>query len=219
MEERKGNNEVFVIGEATRNFRYSHDVRGQKFYETELAVPRVSGVVDCIMLIISETMIDLNKDYTGEFLAVTGEYRSCRKTEGEKSHVVLYLSASDFKVVTEEEDVCAENNIYLDGYICKKTNFRVTKAGHEIMDGIVAVNRPGFKSDYIPCIFWNQHAIDLKNMSIGTHIRLTGRIQSRDYIKYEPDGEIKRTAYEVSVKEMHVIENTLLKNHTMVAVM
>ena len=217
IEKRNGNNDVFIIGEMMEDFHYSHMVKEQKFYQGQIAIPRKSGELDFVSLIVSEKMIVPDAPYAGEFLAVTGEYRSCHKYYDGKSHVVLYLSASDLKVVTNE-DVYAQNQIYLDGYICKKSNYRTTKTGHPLMDGIIAINRPGGKSDYIPCLFWNRHANELDNMSIGTHVRITGRIQSRTYTKMCDDETKTYLAYEVSIKQMDIIQPELMRDHTMVAV-
>ena len=45
---------------------------------------------------------------------------------------------------------------YLDGYICKEPIYRKTPLGREIADLLVAVNRSYGKSDYIPCICWEE---------------------------------------------------------------
>lgn len=214
IEKRNGNNDVFIIGEMMEDFHYSHTVKEQKFYQGQLAIPRISGVLDFISLIVSEEMINTKKSHKGEFIAVTGEFRSCHKYYNGKSHVVLYLSASDLRIVTDK-DVYAQNRIYLDGYICKTSNYRTTKIGCSLIDGIVAVNRTGGKSDYLPCIFWNRHADEIMNMPIGTHIRLTGRIQSRTYTKIEKEEMKTHLVYEVSIKEMEVIAPELAQGHTL----
>ena len=69
----------------------------------------------------------------------------------------------------------------------------------ELCELIVAVNRPYGKSDYLHCIAWNQLARKASNLKVGGKIRLSGRIQSRTYIKREHETETVKVAYEISV--------------------
>jgi single-stranded DNA-binding protein len=104
-----------------------------------------------------------------------------------------------------DQDVKNPNQIYLDGYICKKPVYRTTPFGREITDMLLAVNRPYNKSDYIPCIAWGRNARYSENLKVGDRIRIWGRIQSRDYQKKISEDEvITRTAYEVSISKMEV---------------
>ena len=72
------------------------------------------------------------------------------------------------------------------------------------------LNRAYNKSDYIPCIAWGRTARFCENLEVGTELRVTGRVQSREYEKKYEDGTVeKRIAYEVSVSnlEIHNKEN------------
>ena len=65
---------------------------------------------------------------------------------------------------------------------------------------MLAVNRMYNKSDYIPCIAWGRNAVYAGGLCVGTKIRISGRIQSREYRKRMEDGNlITRVAYEVSI--------------------
>ncbi len=100
------------------------------------------------------------------------------------------------------------NEIYLDGYICKKPIYRTTPFGREITDILMAVNRSYNKSDYIPCISWGRNARFCEKMLVGDHIKLWGRIQSREYHKKFADGELeKKIAFEVSISKLEYVEN------------
>lgn len=71
----------------------------------------------------------------------------------------------------------------------------------------MAVNRPGGKSDYIPCICWAGNARYAKNLAVGSRIELTGRIQSREYVKkLDEEQQETRVAYEVSASRIYMIE-------------
>jgi single-stranded DNA-binding protein len=59
------------------------------------------------------------------------------------------------------------------------------------------------KSDYIPCIAWGRNAVYAGGLSVGTKIRVSGRMQSREYKKRLENGElVTKTAYEVSISRM-----------------
>ena len=85
--------------------------------------------------------------------------------------------------------------------------YRKTPLGREIAQLLIAVNRPYGKSDYIPCICWGRNARFASGFSVGGHVQVWGRIQSREYMKkIEENDAIKRTAYEVSVSKLEYIE-------------
>ena len=100
-------------------------------------------------------------------------------------------------------DYDEENEIEIDGFVCKDPVYRKTPLGREIADVLIAVNRSYGKSDYIPCICWGRNAVYASGLPVGAHLKLMGRIQSRNYTKRYPDGtEETRTAYEVSVSKI-----------------
>ena len=92
--------------------------------------------------------------------------------------------------------------LFRSGYLCKTPVFRTTPRNREICDALVAVNRERGYSDYIPCIVWGRTARLVGDLSTGAEIRLSGRLQSREYEKRTPNGIEKRTAYEVSVNRI-----------------
>ena len=100
------------------------------------------------------------------------------------------------------------NQIFLCGYICKPPVYRTTPFQREIADILLAVNRFYNKSDYIPCIAWGRNAKFAQRLSVGTHLKLWGRIQSRDYQKRINDEEtITKTAYEISISKLEIEED------------
>ena len=100
------------------------------------------------------------------------------------------------------------NQIFLDGYICKEPIYRKTPLGREIADVLLAVNRSYGKSDYIPCICWGRNARFASGFTVGSHIQILGRVQSREYVKRISEEEVEhRVAYEVSVSKVDLLEN------------
>ena len=101
------------------------------------------------------------------------------------------------------------NSIVLSGYICKPPVYRTTPFNREIADLLVAVNRAYNKSDYIPCIAWGRNARFVQNLKVGDRIALSGRIQSREYIKRLSETQsVTMTAYEVSVSKLAACDDT-----------
>lgn len=99
-----------------------------------------------------------------------------------------------------------DNEVFLDGYICKEPVYRTTFLGREIADVMLAVNRAYNRTDYIPCICWGRNARYVGRLSVGVHVQFAGRIQSREYQKRTSEDTVaKRTAYEVSVSKICVL--------------
>ena len=201
------NNQVTIMGKVATEFSFSHEVFGEGFYMVEVEVKRLSNSEDRIPL-ISERLIDVTQDYTGEYIMVHGQFRSYNRHEEQKNRLVLSVFVREISFMEEEPDGTKTNSIWLDGYICKEPIYRKTPLGREIADLLLAVNRPYGKSDYIPCICWGRNARYASGFEVGEHVQLLGRIQSREYVKRISDTETeKRVAYEVSVSKL---EKTLI---------
>ena len=202
------NNQVTIMGKVATEFSFSHEVFGEGFYMVEVEVKRLSNSEDRIPLMISERLIDVTQDYTGEYIMVHGQFRSYNRHEEQKNRLVLSVFVREISFMEEEPDGTKTNSIWLDGYICKEPIYRKTPLGREIADLLLAVNRPYGKSDYIPCICWGRNARYASGFEVGEHVQLLGRIQSREYVKRISDTETEmRVAYEVSVSKL---EKTLI---------
>lgn len=201
------NNKVTIAGDITGGLTFSHEVYGEKFYMTYVSIQRTSGYLDVIPVMISERLIDVTQDYVGKFIKIFGQFRSFNCNDGYKKRLVLYAFARDVEF-SEERGTGKNNQIFLDGYICKVPVYRVTPLGREVADILLAVNYTDKKTAYIPCICWGRNARFADGLSIGTHVKINGRIQSRNYKKQvsETDFEM-RTAYEVSAFTVEVVKD------------
>lgn len=201
------NNQVTITGKVASEFTYSHEVFGEGFYMVDVLVKRLSNSDDRIPLMISERLIDVTQDYTGEYICVSGQFRSYNRHEEQKNRLVLSVFVREAEFVDEQQDAVKTNYIFLEGYICKKPVYRKTPLGREIADLLLAVNRPYGKSDYIPCICWGRNARYASGFEVGEHVQVLGRIQSREYVKKISDTETQtRTAYEVSVSKLECLD-------------
>lgn len=201
------NNRVSIIGEIVSEFKFSHEVFGEGFYVTDVAVSRLSDMSDTIPLMVSERLVDVTKNLTGQLVEAAGQFRSYNRHEGNKNRLVLSIFVREWQLVDENLEAGKTNQIFLDGFICKSPVYRKTPLGREISDLLIAVNRPYGKSDYIPCIAWGRNARFASTFEVGGRIQIWGRVQSRDYVKKlsEEDTE-KHTAYEVSVSKIEYVE-------------
>ena len=202
------NNQAVIAGEVVSAFTFSHELYGEGFYNVDLKVARLSETYDIIPVMISERIIDVKQSYIGRKIEVKGQFRSYNKHEEYKNRLILSLFAREVREMDDEEEYVKPNQIFLDGFICKKPIYRMTPLGREIADILLAVNRAYGKSDYIPCICWGRNARFAGNLEVGGHIQLWGRIQSRQYQKRVNDEEVvNRVAYEISVSKIECIED------------
>lgn len=202
------NNQVTISGKIVSEFKFSHELYGEKFYLMDVEVPRLSGSSDKIPVMVSERLVDVEQDFMGVKVKVEGQFRSYNRHEEKKNRLVLSVFAREIELVDEIERSEKSNQIYLDGFICKEPIYRKTPLGREIADILIAVNRPYGKSDYIPCICWGRNARFASGFEVGTRCSVWGRIQSREYNKKISETEVeKKTAYEVSINKVEVPED------------
>jgi len=202
---------VEITGKVASPIEFSHEMYGEGFYNFYLEVPRLSETVDVLPVTISERLI-INLDLKeGVYVKIFGQLRSYNRYVDGTSKLVLTVFARDIKLLRDEDEIKEElkspNEIFLDGYICKPPIYRTTPFGREISDLLLAVNRAYNKSDYIPCIAWGRNARFCDNVLVGDHLRIWGRIQSREYQKKVNNEVETKVAYEVSISKLEYIEN------------
>ena len=201
------NNQVTVMGEIVSGFMYSHEIFGEGFYMVDVKCKRLSESYDIIPIMVSERLMDVTVDYTGELISVSGQFRSYNRHEEKRNRLVLSVFAREVEFIEEMEESSKTNQIYLDGYICKEPIYRKTPLGREIADLLLAVNRPYGKSDYIPCICWGRNARFAGNFEVGERCAVWGRIQSREYMKRIDEENVeRRVAFEVSVSKLELMD-------------
>lgn len=147
-ENRFENNAVVLAGEVAGTPVYSHEVYGEGFYVFDMSIPRESGNIDTVPVMVSERMCNIEDINVGKLYEVVGQFRSYNRHEEKKNRLILSVFAVELNPVTEDEFI-GENHIDLDGYVCKEPVYRKTPLGREIADLLIAVNRAYGKSDYI----------------------------------------------------------------------
>lgn len=205
------NNNLVLVGKITEEKKFSHEIYGEKFYIFDLSVPRLSGNADIVPITISERLFKEDELVVGANVKIQGQFRSYNSYEAQKNRLILTVFAKDIEFLPAENEIVASkdlvsNEVTLVGFICKAPIYRQTPFGREISDLLLAVNRAYNKSDYIPCIAWGRNARFCSKMTVGTEIKVSGRIQSRTYEKKHDDGTVeKRVAYEVSIANLELV--------------
>ena len=195
------------MGKIATGFTFSHQVFGEGFFVMDLIVKRLSDSEDRIPVMVSERLVDVTQDYVGEYIEISGQFRSYNRHEEKHNRLVLSVFAREVRFIGQDEDVIPTNQIFMDGYICKPPVYRKTPLGREIADVLLAVNRPYGKSDYIPCICWGRNARYASSFRVGERCAIWGRIQSREYMKKLDEENVeRRVAFEVSVSKLELLE-------------
>jgi len=198
MEELRERNRVELCGTAAGRPQFSHVSREVEFFTFPLEVSRLSGNVDRLNIVARrELLAELALD-EGAVVTVTGELRSFNNKSDVGSRLVITVYARELSL----SGAADFNRVWLMGTLCKKPNLRTTPMGRDICDLMLAVNRRYGRSDYLPCIAWGVRAREAGCWDVGDAVSLSGRIQSRRYIKVLEGESVEKTAFEVSVTEI-----------------
>lgn len=206
METLNLSNVVKIGGIVVKDVEFSHEIYDEKFYKFYVEVERLSQLKDILPIIVSERVTEIDNIKVGDAVMIDGQIRSYNEMNEVRSKLILSIFAKELQILTKEE-VSKINDITLEGFICKKPIYRKTPLGREISDMLIAVNRSYKKSDYIPCILWGRNAKYSETLEVGTKVRLSGRVQAREYEKKQEDGTVKKqVAYEISVSKFGITE-------------
>lgn len=187
-------NHIALTGCLASAPQYSHSNHGRRFYSFYLEVARLSGTIDRLQILASEMLLEATPVEEGDGLCIEGQVRSFNNRSSEGRRLIISVLAEQMNVTSAPHD----NRVTLEGIICKEPVYRRTPLGREICDIMLAVNRPYRRADYLPCILWGRCAQEVSVYPVGTPLRLTGRLQSREYIKLIDGVAEQRTAYEIS---------------------
>lgn len=195
-------NQISLRGQLMELPVFSHENHGKRFYRFFLSVPRLSGNVDILPVIVSEYVLNQIDLSGGEMLTVTGQIRSHNiRTDGVR-HLMIFVFAAS--IIAEDGDPI--NDVVLEGPLCKDPTYRRTPLGREICDIMLAVPRAFQRADYLPCILWGRTAQEISSCQTRDWVRICGRLQSRIYTKVTEQGSVQRTAYEISALTADILE-------------
>lgn len=188
-------NVLALCGQVASAPVFSHQSHGERFFTFALKVQRLSKAYDIINILAREQDILAAKLKEEDFVRIDGELRSFNNKSGVGNRLVITGFAKELR----QSEPCHVNELSLSGVICKEPIYRKTPLGREICDLMLAINRRYGRADYLPCIVWGKNAYACSELRTGCSVRITGRIQSREYIKVLDGVEQTRVTYEVSV--------------------
>lgn len=194
-------NHITLTGALASAPEYSHSNHGRRFYSFYLEVSRLSGAIDRLQILASEELLASTCVTEGEALTVEGQIRSFNNRAPRGRKLIISVLAETIAVT----DGPHANQVILQGVICKEPVFRRTPLGREICDVMLAVNRPYHRADYLPCILWGRCAQEVSVYPVGTVLSITGRLQSREYLKVIDGAAEQRTAYEISAVTAEIL--------------
>ena len=187
-------NHITLTGALASAPEYSHSNHGRRFYSFYLEVSRLSGAIDRLQILAPEELLASTCVSEGDALTVEGQIRSFNNRAPHGRKLIISVLAEAIAVT----DGPHANQVLLQGVICKEPIFRRTPLGREICDVMLAVPRAFQRSDYLPCILWGRCAQEVSDYPVGTVLSITGRLQSREYLKVIDGVAEQRTAYEIS---------------------
>ena len=187
-------NQITLRGSLLSLPRLSHENHGKKFYRFTLEVPRLSGTADLLPIVAEERLVEMMVPDAGEMITVRGQVRSHNVRTNGIRHLLIFVFAASITV----EDGEPVNECVLEGPLCREPIYRRTPLGREICDVMLAVPRAFQRADYLPCILWGRTAQEGSVCHTRDIVRISGRLQSRNYTKLTADGPQERTAYEIS---------------------
>lgn len=190
------NNRMTACGKLESAPVLSHEVMNEPFYTGTLIVKRLSGTVDRLPVTLPGKLICDSHLPLDSLLLVSGQVRSYNKVIEGAGRLMVTMFVQNIALTHDNETL---NRVELTGALCKPPIYRSTPFGREICDMMLAVNRAFGKSDYIPCIAWGRNAQYASRFQVGDKVKITGRLQSREYQKLMENGEyMVRNAFEVS---------------------
>ncbi|MFI3253239.1 MAG: single-stranded DNA-binding protein [Eubacteriales bacterium] len=203
MEKNWNQNQILLHGKLCHNPCYSHCSHGTEYYVFPFAVARLSGATDQVKIIAAESL-----QYglcCGDTLTIAGEVRSFNKQQNGARRLIITVHANE--IIREDgEDA---NQLKLAGTLCKPPIYRRTPLGRDICDMMLAVNRSYGRTDYLPCISWGALAQRCGEYTVGTALTLEGRLQSRIYTKKFGERSEERTAFEISVAQIELLQESV----------
>lgn len=181
-------NFVRIVGVIEEEPKFCYKDRGEKFYETIIAVPRKnSEAQDHIPVILSKKIKKDNKVY------LRGEIRKYRIPDG--NGVVTAKTGIFVFEILFVNDIKFINEVILEGSLVEEPFYKEC-GDKKFTTLILDVCRRYEHSDYISVYAIEERAEKLKEMKFGQKIKIKGRIQSR---------EVPRkgmTFYEVFIKKV-----------------
>ena len=204
-------NEVILRG-ILRDITSSHVINNVEYDQANLIVTRNDGKEDILSLKFKRFS---NVYSDGDKVELVGNIRSySQKISPTKNKVSLYVFTYFDTPSTDFENYSDTNNeVLLDGRVCKIDDLRMTSNGKAnllfvLANNIISADGSQKLNNYIPCVAWGKLAYALQTLTVSTSVRVKGELHSRTYKKQLENDEIEiRTAHELVIKELEVLDD------------
>ena len=200
-------NTLRLCGQITGPIQFSHESHGERFSIFPICTQRLSEVRDFVNVLARESVVEQLRLCQGDFIQLSGELRSFNNKTGTGTRLVITAYAKELEKVPDGN----QNDLTLIGVVCKQPIYRKTPLGREICDLMLAINRRYGRADYLPCIVWGKNAFVCSELRVGCKVHITGRVQSREYVKMIDGIEHTKTTYEVSVSSIETMADSAEK--------
>jgi len=215
-------NSIKLVGEIISPLEVEYKTGRQKFFKTFIKTLRTSGVPDVLQLSIPENAIiepikeglivnifgrlSSRNEVVNKIVNEVKETKASKDVETDdskppKKKLVIFAFVNEINLLSADMDIPDENNVVIEGYICKEPTYRETPNKKQITDLFIASNGSHGKEYYIPTIAWGRNAKLTAAFEIGTKLKIEGRLQSRAYLK---EG-VEMIAYELSASTVERI--------------
>ena len=206
-------NELFLAG-VVKSFNVLYEIKGQRFYQAIIEVPRRSENTDLLPVVIPDyLMFRLQKINVGDFIAIKGEIRMRNRPRNDKHNIDVFGFALDYEIIDAQtfKNIENRNCVFLSGFVCTEPRNRVTTmTARQITDLLIANNRRHNKHYYFPVICWGHISTFASKFSVGDKIILEGRFQSRSYHKIDDNGDtVDYSICEISVTSIEIENNNI----------
>ncbi|NYC93673.1 single-stranded DNA-binding protein [Clostridium acetobutylicum] len=114
------NNKLYLEGVIASKLEFSHEMYGEGFYNFYLDVQRLSDAKDRLFVTVSERLITGMDLDVGKEVIVEGQLRSYNKFVDGANRLILTVFTRNIQYCSERSK--NPNQIFLDGFICKKTS-------------------------------------------------------------------------------------------------
>ena len=180
------------------NITYSHTIGTTDYDKAEIIVPKYNGE-DVLQLRFKHYS---NTYENGEQIALLGNIRSYSERIETKNKVHLYVFTYFDRPEEDDEEEIVWNRFDVDGRICKIDELRTSANGKQnihfiLANNIISKHTHQKLNTYIPMVAFGETAREIVKLHVSDQIQVTGKLNSREYIKKLDDGTVEtKTAYE-----------------------
>lgn len=194
-------NDIIVSGYLEGPFKFDHMVGEKRMFSSVLNVERNSGVIDRIVLRITEAdVLKYPESLLIQKICIHGNINTLEK----KPKIAMNVRVKDIWLA--EDDFADKNAVTVSGVISKVYKVRSTTIGRPVRDfELISTNYYG-KKIHIPIVVWDDYAININESDIGKEAVVTGRFQSRVVYTYDERNEKRTyTIYEIAAQNVRAV--------------